>query len=141
MSVTAIAAITIYTPYMGEVLQGWRQEGGRVFNGNLIPFRTIRSYLDSTPSFSVALQLLGNVALFTPLGFFLRLGAANRLSTALALGFGASVLTEALQYVLPTGRAIDVDDVILNTVGVVAGVLLASAFNGLIKRRPGVAAR
>ena len=44
----------------------------------------------------------------------------------LLAGTALSALVEAAQYLLPLGRAVDVDDVVLNAVGTVAGAVTVS---------------
>ena len=136
MSVAAVFAFTIYMPRFGEVWQSWLEGGVRLqpaaaFNGNLVPFRTISSYLASTPSLNVAVQLLGNVLLFVPLGFFLAYGSVFRTAKALTVGLFVAVLVEAWQSLV--GRTFDIDDVILNGIGVVLGVSVAVLFFGIGK--------
>jgi hypothetical protein len=91
----------------------------------LVPFATIRGYVeDYGTAQSLLLYVLGNVALFVPLGLFLHL--ALRRSVALTIGLGAvtSLGVEILQ--LPIwSRSSDVDDVILNTAGAALGAALA----------------
>lgn len=103
----------------------WEQVGTRV---NLIPFVTIRRFwrlLYSQHSHLVKLgvvNLVGNVAMFVPLGFLLP-GSIPRLA-----GFWRTFLTagllicavEILQMLLLVGSC-DVDDLILNLAGVSIG--------------------
>ena len=79
-----------------------------------MPLRTIRGYVwDYGTAESVALYVLGNVALFVPLGLFLHLALRRSVLLTTAAGMLASVAVEILQ--LPIwSRSTDVDDVILN---------------------------
>lgn len=96
-------------------------------------------------------DVLGNVALFMPLGLAVAgaLGgagrsAALRLAWAAGLGAGLSVAIEGLQLLVP-GRATDVDDVIFNVLGALVGAALllvaerATRRGGRGRRRPGQA--
>lgn len=66
------------------------------------------------------LLLLGNVAMFMPLGFFpALLWRRWRWWKSLAVGFGASFAIEFTQFFI--GRYTDIDDVLLNTAGALAG--------------------
>lgn len=71
-------------------------------------------------------QFLFNVGLFVPLGAY-----ARRWGTALAAGFGVSLLIELTQltgnwFLFPCAyRLFDVDDLLANTLGAAFGVLLA----------------
>lgn len=79
------------------------------------------------------LQMLLNVALFVPLGFYARRLLRLRLWPSILLGFGTSLLIETTQY---TGnwflarcqyRVADVNDLITNTIGTIFGVLAANS--------------
>lgn len=99
---------------------------GSVFtlaDSNFVPFKTILTYLNGQPTWVVAKSnLIGNLAPFVPLGLF----AAGMLrvppkgvalaATLLALGSAA----EVAQLLFRTG-VFDIDDIILNTLGVVVG--------------------
>ena len=124
-SAAIVFAFTVYTPHLSQVWQDRRSYGFAYFNGSLVPFRTIGSYLASTPSFNVLVQLVGNVLLFVPLGFSLALGRKLPFIKALALGLLASFLVEIWQLLI--GRPVDIDDVILNGLGVAGGAALAIA--------------
>ncbi|KJL26714.1 VanZ like family protein [Microbacterium oxydans] len=77
------------------------------------------------------LQLVFNVLLFVPLGFFVRVLAGRGVVTALAAGFGLSLLVETTQLtgvwgVYPCAyRFFDVGDLMTNTLGAVVGCTLA----------------
>lgn len=82
-----------------------------------------------------AAQVLLNVALFVPLGMFVRhlgrRGLASGLALAAVVGLAVSVLIESTQLTGVWGlyacsyRLFDVDDVAANTLGAVAGALVA----------------
>lgn len=92
---------------------------------NLVPFRTISQGLTnydlwtSTPVRS----LLFNVLLFVPLGFFL--GIRQGVRIAAMCGFLASLTVEVCQFLFFSGRATDIDDLILNTTGAALGACAA----------------
>ncbi|WP_164743626.1 VanZ family protein [Microbacterium oxydans] len=77
------------------------------------------------------LQLVFNVVLFVPLGFFVRVLAGRGILTALAAGFGLSLLVETTQLtgvwgVYPCAyRFFDVGDLMTNTLGAVVGCTVA----------------
>ena len=79
------------------------------------------------------LQLLLNVLLFLPLGFFLRVLGGRGVITALVVGVGLSGFVEVTQLTGVWGlypcayRVFDVDDLLTNTLGAVLGSLLALA--------------
>lgn len=70
--------------------------------------------------------LIGNVALFVPFGLFAALLWRDfRWWKALMLGFDITLFIELWQLFI--GRAFDIDDLMLNTLGVFCGFLLALA--------------
>lgn len=106
--------------YLQSITSGYRSY-------NLIPLNTIWAYLftqnDRVSDWgSVAfLNLLANVALFAPLGLLApsSSGRFHRLRTVLLLGVSVSLAIEVAQLLI--GRSADIDDVILNVVGVWVG--------------------
>ncbi len=79
-----------------------------------------------------AVNILGNLLLFVPVGVLLPaclpwLRRAVPLALAAAAG---SVLIEITQYALVPGRASDVNDVLLNTAGALAGLAALRAVHG-----------
>jgi VanZ family protein len=92
----------------------------------LTPFHTIRGYLNGWETAQTLLfYVVGNVALFVPLALFLHLALRRSVWLTIGLGVLASVTVELLQ--LPIwSRSTDVDDVILNGIGAVAGAGLAA---------------
>ena len=92
---------------------------------NLVPFRDLIYYTSRRLSWYFWQALL-NVVLFLPYGVFLKIGRRKIWVSAL-IGFGSSLLIEAVEYVANRG-VFDVDDLILNTLGTVIGYLLAALF-------------
>jgi glycopeptide antibiotics resistance protein len=102
---------------------------------NWVPFDTIRLYIDYYRIVTLELSLLnlvGNVLLFIPLGFLLKLQKNPPLKggMVLVLGMALSLLLEGLQYVSGTG-VMDIDDVMLNSLGVGIGLGLYLVMKGL----------
>jgi glycopeptide antibiotics resistance protein len=89
---------------------------------HLEPFGTIRTQLAFGLEYSEARQLIGNVALFVPLGFLLpaAVRTCRRVWVTLAVAASLSVLIEIVQALLPN-HTTDVDDVILNSTGAALG--------------------
>ena len=96
---------------------------------NLLPFHEIRRYLHNVNTLgvvAVAANLLGNVILFVPLGYFLpSFFAKERLRPhfTIPLCMCISIAVEISQFMTHTG-SLDVDDVFLNTVGGIIGYLI-----------------
>ena len=73
---------------------------------------------------------LGNIIMFVPFGFLPALvWREGRWKRALALGFAVTAFIECWQ--LQIGRAFDVDDLLLNTLGAFLGWLLWKVLNRL----------
>lgn len=89
---------------------------------NFVPFKTILPYLLGENGLMIAgINLVGNIALLVPLGFFVpfvyrKITWKKSLALAVASGF----VIEGLQVVLHVG-IFDIDDVILNALGVMIG--------------------
>lgn len=85
-------------------------------NLNLIPFRSFRMYWAS----AIIRNVGGNILMFMPLGFLSSALFRNRTwKKALIIGFGMSLFIEIAQYFIM--RASDIDDIILNTAGMLCG--------------------
>ena len=103
---------------------------------NTYPFSTIQGYFNMNGAFlsDFALtNILGNIAIFVPMGIYLSLFTKTmsilRNTTLVGL---ISLGVEILQYVFAVGMA-DVDDLILNTVGGLIGVLLFKFLHKIYK--------
>lgn len=97
----------------------------------LLPFQEIRRALRHG-SWLMFIQL-GNIMIFLPVGFFVALlwRRAKWWKSMLA-GFATSVFIESTQLFI--GRITDIDDVILNTTGALAGFWLFLLFRALFPR-------
>lgn len=88
---------------------------------NFIPFETILRYINYSQYFNfdlIVVNLLGNLLIFTPMGFLLPL-LSKRFRKAwviIFIGFMSSLAVETVQFIFTVGSA-DVDDLILNTLG------------------------
>ncbi|WP_270993761.1 VanZ family protein [Listeria seeligeri] len=115
---------------------------------NLIPFTTIENTITQTlPTMPTIIQIIGNVLLLSPLSFFLLYFKITKSGwKALLVVFLTSYGIELLQFVqttmitgfesmsLPPDRSTDVDDIILNTLSGLIGVLLAYSIPQVRKR-------
>ena len=113
------AAVIIRMVFLKD---GLRLEAGEL---HLMPFNVIRQYKSGIKSFkSVIINYAGNIALFFPLGIFLPIifKKLGFLKVILA-GFFISAFIEIAQYLLSVGYT-DADDIIMNTIGAVAGAFI-----------------
>lgn len=96
------------------------------FSGaNFVPFKTILMYLAGEPTWNVAMRnLLGNIVVFIPLGLVIA-ALYNKMKwrRALFVSLLIGVMLESLQVIFRSG-IMDIDDVILNSLGVFVGYLL-----------------
>lgn len=102
---------------------------------NLVPLHTILSFMrESDSPKAIFFNVFGNILLFVPFGFFLPLVFKRSASLKLALVLSAllSLSFELYQLLTHTGQ-FDVDDILLNTTGGLAGYFL---FLGLRKLWP-----
>ena len=95
---------------------------------NLVPFRTICTYLGGLSPVSV-LNIYGNIFIFAPFGMFIPAiwVKHNNLKSIILLGISISLFIEITQIFV--GRSSDIDDVILNAIGVVIGFAFYRVWN------------
>lgn len=97
-------------------------------NINVIPFRTISEYLftDKDANFEILkhafINLVGNIVMFIPLGFFLSFSESSTkaFKSIIKKTVLIIIIVEIIQLFSLTG-SLDVDDLILNTIGSAAG--------------------
>jgi glycopeptide antibiotics resistance protein len=70
-----------------------------------------------------AIGIVGNIAVFVPLGMGLAAALKGRWSTATPVGASVSLVIEGVQHFLPS-RASSFSDFVLNTVGVASGAFI-----------------
>ncbi|UXY31424.1 VanZ family protein [Streptomyces sp. HUAS TT20] len=95
-------------------------------HSNLHPGRSLRAYLDQPGLRDAVRQIGGNLLLGVPFGVLVPVLAprARGILQVLLLTVIVMLLVELAQGALVTGRAFDIDDVILNTAGALGGYLL-----------------
>ncbi|MFA3878297.1 VanZ family protein [Streptomyces sp. MMCC 100] len=93
---------------------------------NLHPGRSLKAYLDQPALRDAVKQIGGNILLGVPFGVLVPVVAPRTRGVLRVLLLTAVVmlLVEFAQGALVTGRAFDIDDVILNTGGALVGYLL-----------------
>lgn len=128
---TAYIAMLLYWMFLGF---GRTMQLDGPLRYNLEPLRTVRLYFDMSngvPYANRMVNLLGNVAVFAPVGLLLPLAAPRyyswvRLTVLSAL---CIMLLELLQMLLHVG-SLDIDDLLLNLLGVWAGYVLLRLVRG-----------
>ncbi len=94
---------------------------------NFVPFETILRYINYSRYFDldiIIINLLGNLLIFTPMGFLLPLLSKKfrKAWIVICVGFISSLAVESIQFIFTVGSA-DIDDLILNTLGAWLGYL------------------
>lgn len=123
------------------LLSDWYGRTGemREYHYNLILFREIKRfwiYRRELGMFAVLSNLLGNVLIFVPFGFFMPLASRYRsFFVTTFYGFGLSLCVETFQLLTKVG-SFDVDDLLLNTIGGILGYILFVICN-TIRRKHG----
>lgn len=103
---------------------------------NLVPLHTIRSYWSGEIRVSQTLamyNIFGNIAVFVPYGLYVgALRKERHFAGSLLVVVLTSVCIELIQLLFALG-ACDIDDVILNTAGGIAGLLGYYLLRGLLR--------
>jgi len=105
-----------------------RTLGDGIYHYNLVLFKEIRRFWEYRQSLglgAVALNLLGNVVAFVPFGVILPI-LHRRYRSFLYMTlvtFEVSLIVEVVQLIFRVG-SFDVDDLLLNTIGGMAGYLV-----------------
>lgn len=123
--------------FFDGVFLGWWNEMLPIFSFggfNLVPSLIKALSGELTISSWVKTMLIGNIAMFLPLGFFLpfvteRVNRKNIFVVSIAIPF----IVELLQMIF--GRSFDVDDLICNFIGIVAGFFIGFAIKNIKQQR------
>ena len=100
---------------------------------NLVPFKEMFRY--TFGSYKFMKNIVGNILLFLPFGFFASYYLNTRKASAPVLvALIVSLSAEGIQYYL--GRVFDIDDVILNVFGGFLGYLLYVALSAIKSKLP-----
>lgn len=108
---------------------------------NFIPFKSILGSLDHPYSKIGFENIVGNLLLLFPLGLLtgITLKRTQNVLRVITIGIGIAVFIESTQYILTENylirrRVIDVDDVILNSVGFCLGYGLYKLLMFILRR-------
>ena len=111
------------------IFSDWYGRTGEMqeYHYNLVLFKEIKrfwEYKDQVGMFAMFTNLFGNVIIFMPFGFFMPMASKYRsLFSTVFYSFGLSLCVETFQLVTKVG-SFDVDDLLLNTIGGLAGYIL-----------------
>jgi len=102
---------------------------------NLIPFRSITSYLTGRIIFPYLINnLLGNIVVFVPMGIYISLLRKSKgVFISLLYVFFVSLSFEVLQYIFARGTC-DIDDVLLNCLGGLIGIIVYKCLRFFLKK-------
>ena len=107
------------------------------YHYNLILFKEIKrfwNYRKQLGIFATATNLLGNVLIFLPLGFFMPMASKSRsLLDTTFYSLALSLVIEISQLFMKVG-CFDVDDLLLNTIGGMLGYIVFSICNAVRRR-------
>ena len=111
------------------------QDINELEGNNFIPFAEILRYKIGSKYFIK--NIIGNVLMFAPYGFFVgKYASLKNVKLTLLLLFLASVSIEVTQLVI--GRVFDVDDIILNLVGGLLGYIVYRIIDKIFNSLPKV---
>ena len=136
-----VIAITLFPiPVDPGIVNPLRSNSGGI-SSNLVPFSTIVFMIKNDPwRFNAFLNIAGNIVLFAPFGFLwpILFKNLNQASRIIPIGFVSTLIVESSQFTISsilgfTYRSFDVDDLILNTLGVIVGYVLLRLFQAFIR--------
>ncbi len=128
----AVVAVTFFP--LNVVLYDWHG------SANFVPFASILQLITEVGGGQALVNILGNVVLFIPFGVLLPL-FFDRMKTFWALIWRIALISVAIEslQVFTRARAVDIDDVILNTVGGALGFLALQILLPLVRRSEKIA--
>lgn len=137
MLITAVCFFPL--PFQDNLIQE-RIKQHQELSNNFVPFRTIFTTIKEAIQYrvygNIVYQLMGNILLFVPLGFslYFLLGGKFRVQRVIICIIFTSLSVEAFQWILGVllginYRSVDIDDFILNVVGGILGLAVASYVN------------
>lgn len=100
---------------------------------NLIPFNQVAVVVEEVINKGnisyLLVNICGNVCFFVPMGFAMPLLWKCSIQRVLSISLISAIMIELLQYIIMTGRATDIDDVIIYMVGTLLGYCAYSVCN------------
>ncbi|WP_237562888.1 VanZ family protein [Bacillus dakarensis] len=115
------------------ILLFFRPNGSNYGSVNLIPFETIYFYLSGNVGFLIAFyNLSANIGLFIPFGLYYRyIKQPASMKELLIITIFTISTIEGLQFFTKRG-SLDIDDLLLNVVGVWIGYLVQPVFQKVL---------
>lgn len=107
-------------------LELWEHRTRLNYGLNLVPFRTINTYINSIMHGDIVAiavrNLFGNLLMFLPLGIYLPIiwAKCRKLTTTLQISLVVLIGIELIQFITLLG-SLDIDDLILNLCGILIG--------------------
>lgn len=110
----------------------WRNQGELAIN--LVPFRTIKTYMSDINSGIPFINILGNIIPFIPMGFLIPLAFPSQKNIIKTMTFCLLFLCsiEIIQLILFLG-SFDIDDIILNQLSCFIGFILFITYKNAFK--------
>ncbi|MDT0489056.1 VanZ family protein [Streptomyces griseus] len=121
-----LLGLVVFSYFLAKVTLTPSPASADIVTSNLQPGRSLRQYAEDYTFLAACKQAGGNLLLGVPFGLLLPFLVPRRLRmiSMTLLTAAAMVLVELVQGALVTGRAFDIDDVILNTSGALLGYFL-----------------
>ena len=130
--IAIIGKMTLIRGPVSELMDNWTYNTVlcKINTANFVPFHTIKLYIRMLPDTLAMLNLVGNVAGFVPLGYLVPLVFKKHSSFFKTLVFGLLFILfiEIIQLLTGLGE-FDVDDIILNMLGVLLGNIAYKVIN------------
>lgn len=101
---------------------------------NLIPFRTMETYIRNMNDGVAFINILGNIIPFIPMGFLIPMAFPSQRNIMKTMIFCFLLIgsIEILQFVFFLG-SLDIDDMILNQISCATGFMLFIAYKNIFK--------
>ncbi len=133
---TVYFAVLFYFLFFSEKMG--RTYSERAYHYNLVPLKEIMRFIRYRKvlgTYAVVLNLVGNIIAFMPFGTFLPIyyERCRKLRYTALYSFEVSLVVEILQLVFKVG-SLDVDDLILNTIGGLFGFLVYELVKQFIRK-------
>jgi glycopeptide antibiotics resistance protein len=134
----ALISVTLFPVYIDQRPIESMRINGNILLINLIPFKSIIGSLTHSYYMVGIRNVLGNILLFVPFGIILGILMVQRVHIALLAGLALSFGIELLQLLetqlfLGT-RAVDIDDLFLNSLGTVVGFVIYKTIKTIMEK-------